>query len=102
MSCICLLCLLYIYCFLPPYSPVDPAATADYTDVEYDYVVDDSTPTDELPGKQCPFTFPSYRLYIYTLSIALGIAAATCLPIQLHSLSLSPLVILSFILCILI
>ena len=48
--------------FLPPYSLVDPAATADYTVAVYDYVVDDSTPAVELPGKQCPFTSLIYRL----------------------------------------
>src|ERR1041385_3185498 len=36
----------------PLYSSVDPAATADYTAAEYDYVVDDRTPTAEFPGKQ--------------------------------------------------
>ena len=51
--------------FTPPYSLVDPAATADYTAAGYDYYVDDpSTPT-ELPGKQCPFTSPTYRLSVY-------------------------------------
>ena len=48
----------------PLYSPVDPAATADYTATEYDYVDDDRTPTVELPGKQ-PFPSPTYRLSIY-------------------------------------
>ena len=52
-----------IYC-PPPYSPVDPAATADYTAAGYDYVDDDRTPTVELPGKQ-PFPSPTYRLSIY-------------------------------------
>src|SRR3954467_13437050 len=52
MSYICLFCLLYIYCFFPPYSSVDPEAAVDYTAAEYDYVVDDRTPTVELPGKQ--------------------------------------------------
>ena len=51
--------------FIPPYSPLDPAAAVDYTTAEYDYVVDDRTPTVELPGKQCPFTSPPYRLSVY-------------------------------------
>jgi len=55
----------YLLCFLPPLSPVDPAATADYTTVEYDYYVDDRTPTVELPGKQCPITSPSYHLSVF-------------------------------------
>ena len=49
----------------PPYSPVDPVAAVDYTTAEYDYVVDDCTPTVKLPGKQCPFTPPLYRLSVY-------------------------------------
>ena len=53
--------------FIPPYSPVNPAATADYTTAGYDYYIDDpSTPTAELPGKQCPFTSPRYRLSVFT------------------------------------
>ena len=52
--------------FLPPLllSLVDPAATADYTAAAYDYVVDDSTATVELPGKQ-PFPSPTYHLSVY-------------------------------------
>ena len=74
--------LIAIACFVftvsspPPYSLVDPAATADYTAAEYDYVVDDRIHTVELPGKQYPFISPTYCLSFYTLSIALGIAAA--------------------------
>src|SRR3954465_4124464 len=49
----------------PLLSPVDPAATADYTAAEYDYVVDDRTPTVELPGKQSHFPSPTYRLLFY-------------------------------------
>src|SRR3954470_8627543 len=36
----------------PLCSPIDPAATADYTAAGYDYFVDDPAPTGELPGKQ--------------------------------------------------
>src|SRR4051812_44042990 len=42
----------------PPYPPVDPAATADYTATEYDYFTDDRTPTVELPGKQSHSPLP--------------------------------------------
>src|SRR3954469_2786700 len=95
LSCDALIAMIAVYLlFLPPLSPVAPAATADYTAAVYDYVVDDSTPTVELPGKQCPFPSPIYRLSVFTLSVALGIAAVTCLPIQLHSLSFLPFVIL--------
>src|SRR4051812_1590773 len=38
--------------YSPLYSPIDPAATADYTAAGYDYFVDDPAPTVELPGKQ--------------------------------------------------
>jgi len=81
----------YLLCLSPPYSPVDPVAAVDYTTAEYDYVVDAQPLAVELPGKQCPIPSPRYRLSICILSVALGIAAATLLPIQLHSLSLSPL-----------
>ena len=59
------MCALYLLCLFPPYSPVDPATTADYTSVDYDYFVDDRTPTVELPGKQCPFTSPTYHLSVF-------------------------------------
>src|SRR3954466_1525510 len=56
----CIACMIALYLlFLPPFlSPVDPAATADYTAAEYDYVVDDRTPTVELPGKQSHSPLP--------------------------------------------
>ena len=54
---------LYLLC-LSPLSPVDPATTAADVAV-FNYVVDDRTPTVELPGKQCPFTSPSYHLSVY-------------------------------------
>src|SRR3954469_284112 len=57
-------CLLCIYCFLPPYSMVDPAATTDYTSTEYDYFTDDRTPTVKLPGKQSHSPLP-HIAYLY-------------------------------------
>ena len=59
--CICVLC---IYCFFPPYSSIDPTATAADA-VGYDYYADDQAPTTELPGKQCPIPSPRYHLSIY-------------------------------------
>src|SRR4051812_29150243 len=58
-----LLCIYYVihlccyYCcvfIVSPhfYSLIDPVAAADGTVSEYDYLVDDRTPTVELPGKQ--------------------------------------------------
>src|SRR3954466_5488296 len=38
--------------FVPLYISIDPEAAFDYTAAGYDYVVDDRTPTVELPGKQ--------------------------------------------------
>ena len=56
----------YLLCLSPPpYSPVDPAATADYTAAGYDYYVDDPSTTTDLPGKQCPFTSPTYHLSVF-------------------------------------
>ena len=66
MSCICLYLLaVYLLCSFPPLSLVDPAAVVDYTTAEYDYVVDAQPLATELPGKQCPFTSPSYHLSVY-------------------------------------
>src|SRR4051812_19246650 len=45
---------LYLLCFVPLYLSVDPEAAVDYTAAGYDYVIDDRTPTVELPGKQSP------------------------------------------------
>src|SRR3954447_12035592 len=90
---------LYLLCFVPLYLSVDPAAAADYTAAEYDYVVDDRTPTVELPGKQSHSPLP----HIVYLSIFICCTRHMLLlrynPIQLHSLSLSPLDYLSDILC---
>src|SRR3954465_13896765 len=74
LSCHALIAMIAVYLlFLPPLSLVAPAATTDYTAAVYDYVVDDRTPTVELPGKQCPFPSPTYRPLLYILSLALGL-----------------------------
>ena len=70
MPCLIAMFALYLLFLLPPLlSPVDPAATADYTAATHDYVVDDSTTTVKLPGKQSQSSSPTYRLlfYIYLL-----------------------------------
>ena len=51
--------------FVPLYLSVDPEAAVDYTAAGYDYVIDDRTPTVELPGKQRHFPSPTYRLLVY-------------------------------------
>ena len=70
MPCLIAMFALYLLFLLPPLlSSVDSAATADYTAAAYDYVVEDSTTTVELSGKQSHFPSPTYRLlfYIYLL-----------------------------------
>ena len=91
MSCICIAIIVVYLLFLPPsYYPVDPATAVDTPVI--DYVVDDSALATGLPGKQCPFPSPRYRLSFYII-LALGIAAvATIIPILLHSLFLSPVI----------
>ena len=82
---------LYLLFPLPPLlSPVVSAATADYTAAAYDYVVDDSTATVELPGKQ-PFPSPTYRLSVYIYLCTRHMLLLRYVLFQLHSLSLSPL-----------
>ena len=59
MSCICAALFVMYLLFLPPPSlPIDPE-TADDT-AEYDYVVDDQTPSAKLPGKQNPLDHPDF------------------------------------------
>src|ERR1041385_2036268 len=71
------ICLLCIYCFFPLYSSVDPAATADYTAAEYDYVVDDPTTTVELAGKQSHSLPQISPTFPYFLALGMVTAAAT-------------------------
>ena len=83
--------------FLPPSSPLDSNTTA--ADVPgYDYYVDDHTPIVELPGKQSPSPLPVIT-YLFRIIIALGIAAATVtlIPILMHNLFLSPLIIVTYL-----
>src|SRR4051812_15541977 len=64
-----------IYSPPPLCSPLDPAATADYTAAGYDYIVDDPTPTVELPAKQShslPQISPTFPYFL-----ALGIVTAS-------------------------
>ena len=81
---------MYLLFLPPPYSPVDPAATADYTAAEYDYLVDDlPLPSSFQASRAIPLSHIS-PTYLY-LSVALGICCCYVNPIQLHSYSLSPL-----------
>src|SRR3954467_3641957 len=74
MPCICLLCLFVFTVFVPLYLSIDPEAAVDYIAAGYDYVVDDRTPTVELPGKQShslPQISPTFPYFL-----ALGIVTA--------------------------
>ena len=78
LLCIAFLCFVcFVFIVSPPlfYCPVVSTIAADAP--VFDYFVDDRTPTIELPGKQCPFTSPIYRLsvYIYLLHEAFAAAA---------------------------
>ena len=55
MLCFVMLCLLYIYCFFPLFSSVDPE-TDDAAVI--DYVTDDPSFLSEQPGKQAPLSIP--------------------------------------------
>jgi hypothetical protein len=69
MSCIPVALFAVYLLFLPPPSlPID-SETADYT-AEYDNVVDDQTPSAELPGKQNPLDHPDIA-YSFPLLLAL-------------------------------
>ena len=69
MSCIPVALFAVYLLFLPPPSlPIDPE-TADDT-AEYDYDVDDQTPSAELPGKQNPLDHPDIT-YSFSLLLAL-------------------------------
>src|SRR3954462_12245237 len=58
-----LLCCVFIVSSPLFYCPVVPTNDADAP--VNDYVVDDRTPTIELPGKQSHFPSPTYRLLVY-------------------------------------
>ena len=66
MLCFVMLCLLYIYCFFPLFSPVDYETDAAAT--QYDYGVDDPSFLPEQPGK--PPLITRYRLF-FSLMLAL-------------------------------
>src|SRR3954466_15521540 len=98
MPCICLHDFIVFTVFIPSFnSPVDPAATADYTAAGYDYFVDDPAPTRELPGKQShslPQISPTFSVLSCTRHCYY--CCYDYNPIQLHSLFLSPLMYLLY------
>src|SRR4051812_26582652 len=93
MYCVCLLCVLCIYCFSPLfYCPVVSKTAADAP--MFEYVVDDRTP---LPSSFQASRATSLLPHIAYLSIFICCTRHMLLlryfPIQIHSLSLSPLVV---------
>ena len=64
----CVHCLLCIYCFFPLLLLIDTETADDAP--EYDYFVDDQTPSVELPGKQNPLDHPDIA-YSFPLLLAL-------------------------------
>ena len=66
--CFVMLCLLYIYCFFPLFSPVDPETDAAPV-IDY---VDDDPSLPEQPGKP-PFDHPDVALFL-SLMLALDFA----------------------------
>src|SRR3954469_18667980 len=93
MPCIVCMIALYLLCSPPLLSPVDPAATADYTAAEHDYFTDDRTPTIELPGKQSHSPLPHIAYLSIFICCTRHMLLLRYFPIQMHSLSLSPLVV---------
>src|ERR1041385_5753831 len=85
-----LLLLLCIYCFSPlSYCPVVPTTDADAPVIDY-YIVD-PTPTVELPGKQSHSLPQISSIFPYFSCTRHYCCCYDYNPIQLHSLSLSPL-----------
>ena len=73
------------------YCPVVPTIDVDAPVI--DYVVDDRTPTIELLGKQSHFPSPTYRLLSVFICCTRHMLLLRYIPIQMHSLSLSSLVV---------
>ena len=67
---LCCICLLYIYCFFPLFSPVDFETDAA---PEYGYAPDVQPLSAELPGKQNPLDH-SYIAHSFSLVLALDFA----------------------------
>src|ERR1043165_4020135 len=89
----CLLCLLCIYCFFPlSYCPVVSTTDADAPVI--DYVVDDRTPLlSSFQASSAPPLSQIPPIFLYFIYRTRHMLLLCCVPIQLHSLSLSPIVI---------
>ena len=86
---------LCIYCFFPPSSPIGPGTTA-VDVVEYDSFVDDQSLATKLLGKQSPSPLPHIAYLSVFNSCIRHCCCCTLIPILLHSLSLSPFIIVPY------
>ena len=97
MSCFVLLLFVVYLIFLPPYSPIDVATAVDAPLIDY-VTVGSSSLSNELSGKQSPSPLPDIT-YLFCTILALGIVTAvvTLIPILLHNLFLSPLIVVPYL-----
>ena len=93
MLCFVMLCLLYIYCFFPLFSPVDPE-TDDAPVI--DYGVDDPSFLPEQPGKPTPFDHSDIAHSLLSYACIRTATAFLYDPILMHSLLL---LLLSYLTC---
>ena len=75
MLCFVMLCLLYIYCFFPLFSPIDPETDVDALVIDYD---DDSSFSAELPGKQTPLEHSDIA-HLFPSPACISTATALCM-----------------------
>ena len=73
---LCCICLLYIYCFFPLFSPIDPEADATLV---IDYVVDEPSLSAKQPGKQ---TSLMHAYITYSISLMLALEFATVIALS--------------------
>src|SRR4051812_41011083 len=100
MSCItiaCCACFVFIVSSPLSYCPVD--LTTDAGAPVFDYVIDDRTPlSSSFQASSATSPLPHITYMFIFICCTSHMLLLRCLPIQLHSLSLSPLVVPSFVL----
>src|SRR3954466_2843149 len=89
---------LYLLCFPLSYCTVVSTTAADAPVI--DYVIDNRTPLpSSFQASSAPSPLPHITYLSFFIYCTRHMLLLRCLPIQMHSLSLSPLVVPSFILC---
>src|SRR3954465_10261270 len=94
LSCItivCYACFVFIVSSPLSYCPVVPTTDADAP--VNDYFIDDRTPTVELQGKPIHSPLPHIAYFSIIICCTRHMLLLRYFPIQMHSLSLSPLVV---------